>query len=159
MTATWSTWQAEPELMVDADLVAAKLGELGKRIDRVRTHVPRDERALGADPDALDLVSFNLLLCVQAALDVGSHIIAGIQRALRASVGVFVWLAVYNLILGLSLANAVFVDEMTMDNTDALDAKVDRLYARMADVDHDRQQELRELRERLDRILTRLPQA
>lgn len=30
-------------------------------------------------------------------------------------------------ILGLSLANAVFVDEMMMDNTDALERKVDAL--------------------------------
>ena len=30
-------------------------------------------------------------------------------------------------LLGLSLANAVFVDEMTMDNTDELEAKIDRL--------------------------------
>jgi voltage-gated sodium channel len=30
-------------------------------------------------------------------------------------------------IFGLSLANAVFVDEMTIDNTDDLEAKVDRL--------------------------------
>ena len=62
--------------MVDADLVAAKLGELQQRVDRVRAHVPEDEAALRTDADALDLVSFNLLLCVQAALDVGSHIIA-----------------------------------------------------------------------------------
>ncbi|MEL6548167.1 MAG: hypothetical protein AAFQ82_26305, partial [Myxococcota bacterium] len=30
-------------------------------------------------------------------------------------------------ILGLSMANAVFVDEMTLDNTDALEEKVDAL--------------------------------
>ncbi len=55
--------------MVDADLVVAKLAELRKRIDRVRAHSPGDQAALAADVDALDLVSFNLLLCVQAALD------------------------------------------------------------------------------------------
>ena len=73
--------------MVDADLVAAKLAELCTRIDRVRAHVPRDAAALAADADALDLVSFNLLLCVQAALDVSSHIIADEGWAPAATLG------------------------------------------------------------------------
>jgi len=33
--------------------------------------------------------------------------------------------------MGLSLANAVFVDEMTADNTSALEAKVDALHAEL----------------------------
>ena len=35
-------------------------------------------------------------------------------------------------LLGISLANAVFVDEMTMDNTDELEAKIDRLLEQVA---------------------------
>lgn len=73
--------------MVDADLVAAKLAELRRRMERVSAHTPRDEEALSADVDALDLVSFNLLLCVQAALDVGSHIIADEGWAPAATLG------------------------------------------------------------------------
>jgi uncharacterized protein YutE (UPF0331/DUF86 family) len=73
--------------MVDADLVAAKLAELRNRIDRVRAHAPQDETALAEDADALDLVSFNLLLCVQAALDVGSHIIADESWTPAATLG------------------------------------------------------------------------
>ena len=73
--------------MVDADLVAAKLAELGRRIERVRAHAPEAEAALAADADALDLVSFNLLLCVQAALDVGSHIIADERWTPAATLG------------------------------------------------------------------------
>jgi voltage-gated sodium channel len=34
-------------------------------------------------------------------------------------------------LLGLSLANAVFVDEMTMDNTDELEAKIDLLIGKV----------------------------
>jgi len=37
-------------------------------------------------------------------------------------------------ILGLSLANAVFVDEMTMDNTQSLEKKVDRLLEELQDL-------------------------
>lgn len=37
-------------------------------------------------------------------------------------------------VLGMSLANAVFVDEMTMDNTDVLEAKVDDLKEQVAEL-------------------------
>lgn len=62
--------------MVTKDLVTAKLSELIDRIDRARAHCPPDVKLLGSDRDALDLVSFNLMLAVQACADVASHLIA-----------------------------------------------------------------------------------
>ncbi len=37
-------------------------------------------------------------------------------------------------VFGMSLANAVFVDEMTMDNNDALEQKIDRLQMEIQDL-------------------------
>jgi len=62
--------------VVDTNLVAAKLRELAERITRVRMHCPPEAADLAADPDALDLVSFNLMLAVQSCLDVASHLIS-----------------------------------------------------------------------------------
>ena len=62
--------------MVDLDLVAAKLAEMADRVARVRRHRPASAEALAADPDALDLVSFNLMLAVPSCLDVASHLVA-----------------------------------------------------------------------------------
>ncbi|MBV8201173.1 MAG: DUF86 domain-containing protein [Acidobacteria bacterium] len=62
--------------MVDAAVIAAKLRELAGRIDRVAAHRPADAESLARDRDALDLVSFNLMLAVQACLDIASHLIA-----------------------------------------------------------------------------------
>jgi uncharacterized protein YutE (UPF0331/DUF86 family) len=62
--------------MVDKDLLAAKLAELADRVARVRRHVPSSAAALAADRDALDIVSFNLMLAVQVCADVASHLIA-----------------------------------------------------------------------------------
>ena len=62
--------------MVDRDLVGAKLAELGERLDRVRKRCPPSAEALRADQDALDLVSFNLMLAIQSCADIASHIIA-----------------------------------------------------------------------------------
>jgi uncharacterized protein YutE (UPF0331/DUF86 family) len=62
--------------VVNLSLVAAKLAELADRLSRIEGARPSDAAALAADRDALDLVSFNLMLAVQAALDVASHIIS-----------------------------------------------------------------------------------
>jgi uncharacterized protein YutE (UPF0331/DUF86 family) len=62
--------------MVNEDLISAKLAELGDRLERVKLHCPATAQALAGDRDALDLVSFNLLLAVQSCADIASHIIA-----------------------------------------------------------------------------------
>lgn len=62
--------------MVDKDLLAAKLAELSDRLAQVRRHLPESATALAANRDALDIVSFNLMLAVQVCADVASHLIA-----------------------------------------------------------------------------------
>lgn len=46
----------------------------------------------------------------------------------------FVFVVLVGGIFGMSLANAVFVDEMTMDNNQALEAKIDRLQEEIAEL-------------------------
>ena len=62
--------------MVDLDLTLAKLTELADRVARVRARCPATVDELRADRDALDLVSFNLMLAVQSCSDVAAHLIA-----------------------------------------------------------------------------------
>jgi uncharacterized protein YutE (UPF0331/DUF86 family) len=62
--------------MVNKDVVTAKLSELVDRITRARRHAPSDAAQLAANRDALDLVSFNLMLAVQDCADIASHLIA-----------------------------------------------------------------------------------
>lgn len=62
--------------MVDLNVVAMKLAELADRIGRVRSHCPANPEDLATDLDALDIVSFNLLLAVQVCLDLASHLIS-----------------------------------------------------------------------------------
>lgn len=62
--------------MVRLDLLTTKLSELVQRASRARTHVPATVAELSANQDALDLVSFNLMLAVQSCSDIASHIIA-----------------------------------------------------------------------------------
>ena len=62
--------------MVDRHLAAAKLAELDDRVARVRAKCPATVDELRANRDALDLVSFNLMLAVQSCSDIASHLIA-----------------------------------------------------------------------------------
>jgi uncharacterized protein YutE (UPF0331/DUF86 family) len=62
--------------MVDKDLLTAKLIELAARVAQIRRHVPASAAELAADRDALDIVSFNLMLAVQVCADLASHFIA-----------------------------------------------------------------------------------
>jgi uncharacterized protein YutE (UPF0331/DUF86 family) len=63
-------------MMVNRDLLAAKLAELAQRVRRAVDRCPPTADALARDPDALDLVSFNLMLAVQSCADIASHVIA-----------------------------------------------------------------------------------
>ncbi|HET7506061.1 MAG TPA: DUF86 domain-containing protein [Kofleriaceae bacterium] len=62
--------------MVQLEIVQRKLAELDDRVARVRVHRRTTPADLGSDRDALDLVAFNLMLAVQAACDLATHLIA-----------------------------------------------------------------------------------
>lgn len=62
--------------MVNRDVLAAKLTQLALRMKRVQLHNKRTSEELASDSDCVDLVSFNLMMCVQVCVDIASHIIA-----------------------------------------------------------------------------------
>ncbi len=62
--------------MVNANVVTAKLRDLADSIAQVRRHCPADAAVLVDNRDVRDLVSFNLMLAVQACSDIASHLIA-----------------------------------------------------------------------------------
>ena len=62
--------------MVNRDLLASKLAELADRVARVRTCRTTSAEALSANRDAAELVSFNLMLALQACVDIAGHLVA-----------------------------------------------------------------------------------
>jgi uncharacterized protein YutE (UPF0331/DUF86 family) len=60
--------------MVKKDLITAKLAELAERAARVRARCPASAAELAGNADALDIVSFNLMLAVQLCADIATHI-------------------------------------------------------------------------------------
>lgn len=62
--------------MVNRSVLAEKLDELSRRIDRVAKRTSPSAAELANDQDALEIVAFNLMLAVQICADIASHIIA-----------------------------------------------------------------------------------
>lgn len=73
-------------LVVSKDLVTSKLEELAERVARVRAKCPPNAAQLSTDADALDIVSFNLMLAVQLCADIASHLIADEEWAPAKSI-------------------------------------------------------------------------
>lgn len=73
--------------MVDAAIVAAKLGEIEARVGRLQELRPRSVDELIGSRDRLDLVCFNLFVAVQSCLDLASHVIADAGWAPPATMG------------------------------------------------------------------------
>lgn len=62
--------------MLDERLLETKLGRLRARLERARAKLPASREDFESDVDAQEIVSFNLLLAVQEALDLAAHWIA-----------------------------------------------------------------------------------
>ncbi|MBI5480404.1 MAG: DUF86 domain-containing protein [Deltaproteobacteria bacterium] len=62
--------------MVDQAIVIKKVGLLRGYVTDVRGRLPIDAAAFVADADLHDLVAFHLLLAVQSAIDIATHLIA-----------------------------------------------------------------------------------
>jgi uncharacterized protein YutE (UPF0331/DUF86 family) len=62
--------------MIAASVLSAKLADIAERLTMVRKHrqaMPADYRT---EPEARDLVAFNLMLAVQSAADLATHVVA-----------------------------------------------------------------------------------
>lgn len=62
--------------MVDEHIATQKLKEIVQRIARARALCPADPEEFARDENAVELVSFNLLLAVQACVDLATHLIS-----------------------------------------------------------------------------------
>src|SRR5262245_49908569 len=95
----WSGFPSGASCVVNQNLVAAKLLELDDRIGRIQSRCPPAVIEFGSDRDAIDVVSYNVMLAVQSCADIASHIIAG-QRwpAATSLAGAFARLCDQNVI-------------------------------------------------------------
>ncbi|MCX7192386.1 MAG: DUF86 domain-containing protein [Proteobacteria bacterium] len=64
---------------MDREVVEHKLESLRRCIVRIETKCPGDYASLAADFDLQDIVSLNLSRAVQISVDIGAHLISGME--------------------------------------------------------------------------------
>ncbi|MDO8370139.1 MAG: DUF86 domain-containing protein [Candidatus Nitrotoga sp.] len=64
---------------MDREVVEQKLESLRRCLQRIESKCPADAATLIADIDLQDIVSFNLSRAVQISVDIGAHLIAGME--------------------------------------------------------------------------------
>jgi uncharacterized protein YutE (UPF0331/DUF86 family) len=64
---------------MDRSVVEQKLESLRRCVQRIETKCPADAAVLIADIDLQDIVSLNLSRAVQISVDIGAHLIAGME--------------------------------------------------------------------------------
>jgi len=64
---------------MDREVVEQKLESLRRCLRRIETKCPTDAATLVTDIDLQDIVTFNLSRAVQICVDIGAHLIAGME--------------------------------------------------------------------------------
>ena len=64
---------------MDREVIAQKLESLRRCLQRVAAKCPPDPETLARDADLQDIVAINLTRAVQLCVDIGAHLIAGME--------------------------------------------------------------------------------
>lgn len=64
---------------MDREVIEQKLESLRHCLQRIELKCPADAQTLAADPDLQDIVVLNLSRAVQVCVDIGAHIVSGMQ--------------------------------------------------------------------------------
>jgi uncharacterized protein YutE (UPF0331/DUF86 family) len=109
---------------MDREVVEQKLESLRCCLRRIETKCPTDAATLVADIDLQDIVSLNLSRAVQISVDIGAHLIAGMEVLPPDTMGqTFDLLAqegVLNIALASSLKKAVGFRNIAVHNYESI---------------------------------------
>ena len=72
---------------MDREVVEQKLESLRRCLRRIETKCPTDAATLAVDLDLQDIVALNLSRAVQICVDIGAHLIAGMDVLLPDTMG------------------------------------------------------------------------
>ena len=92
---------------MDREVVEQKLESLRRCLLRIETKCPSDAATLAADIDLQDIVSLNLSRAVQISVDIGAHLIAGMEVSPPDTMGQTFDLLAQEGVLGNELASSL----------------------------------------------------
>ena len=92
---------------MDREVVDQKLESLRRCLRRIESKCPADALVLAVDLDLQDIVALNLSLAVQISVDIGAHLIAGLNVPPPGTMGQTFDLLAQEGVLSSELANAL----------------------------------------------------
>lgn len=109
---------------MDREVVEQKLESLRRCLRRIETKCPENADTLAADFDLQDIVSLNLSRAVQLCVDIGAHMISGMDVSPPDTMGqtfdILAQAGALDAQLALSLKKAVGFRNIAMHNYDAI---------------------------------------
>ena len=109
---------------MDAIVVEQKLESLRRCLHRIATKCPADPELLAVDFDLQDIVSLNLSRAVQLCVDIGAHLIAGMDTPPPETMGqtfdILAQAGVLPVDLALNLKKAVGFRNIAVHNYNAI---------------------------------------
>ena len=92
---------------MDREVVEQKLELLRRCLRRIETKCPEDATTLIADFDLQDIISLNLSRAVQISVDIGTHLIAGMEVPPPGTMGETFDLLAQERVLPIALASSL----------------------------------------------------
>jgi len=119
---------------MDREVVEQKLELLRRCLQRIETKCPEDADTLAADFDLQDIVSLNLSRAVQLSVDIGAHMISGMDVPPPDTMGqtfdILAQAGLMNGALALNLKKAVGFRNIAVHNYDAINWQIVHSIAR-----------------------------
>jgi len=72
---------------MDRTVIERKLESLRRCLARIRDKCPATAEQLARDPDAQDIIAINLTRAIQLSVDIGAHLIAGMEGPAPETMG------------------------------------------------------------------------
>jgi len=92
---------------MDREVIEQKLESLRRCLRRIETKCPAEAATLAADIDLQDIVSLNLSRAVQISVDIGAHLIAGMEVSPPDTMGQTFDLLAQQGVLNIELASSL----------------------------------------------------
>lgn len=109
---------------MDREVVEQKLESLRRCLQRIETKCPSEAATLVADIDLQDIVALNLSRAVQISVDIGTHLIAGMEVPPPGTMGqtfdVLAQAGILNNALATSLKKAVGFRNIAVHNYESI---------------------------------------
>ena len=119
---------------MDREVIAQKLESLRHCLKRIADKCPPDAETLGQDSDLQDIITLNLTRAVQLCVDIGSHLIAGLEGPPPETMGktfdALIRAGIIDENLAIRLKKAVGFRNIAVHNYEAIDWAIVHAIAR-----------------------------